>query len=118
MIKKYSIILKSQLGPKTGTLRVRFSTKRLLGILELLGHKSLLAGKPLDDSNHFAFCGKMWTPLGKVECSVSGAFGERTIQGEVRINNKVYNLSGKEDPKALNQSLKQYDIPEHDRMAK
>ena len=98
MVTKYAIILRSQLGPKCGILRIRSSEDHLLGILELLGHKSLLAGKTMNEGSSFEFHGKMWTPLGKVECRISGNRGNKIINGELNINHKVYELSGKEQP--------------------
>ena len=96
MVKRYSIILKSQLGPKAGTLEVRRSGAILQGILELLGHKTLLTGNAPDGGNAFEFKGEMWTPLGRLECRLSGTIGERGISGILNINGKAYEFFSKD----------------------
>jgi hypothetical protein len=96
MVRRYSIILKSQLGPKAGTLKVRDSRDMLLGVLELLGHKSLLTGKTVDDGSAFEFTGDMWTPLGRLECRISGTRRDHSISGKLNVSGKTYELSGNE----------------------
>ena len=96
MNRKYTLLLKSQLGPKSGSLKVRGSKEKLWGILEILGHKSLLKGTNFADGQSFELNGKIWTPLGISECSMTGIKGEKAFIGKLNINNKNYELLGKE----------------------
>ncbi|MBR0599378.1 hypothetical protein [Sinanaerobacter chloroacetimidivorans] len=98
---KYRIVLNSQLGPKTGTLKIRGSKQRLWGVLELIGHKNLLAGKILNEEQlaengqTFLFAGKLRTPIGLSSCQLSGIKGENEFKGEIRIDSRLYEISGK-----------------------
>lgn len=96
MVKRYDIILKSQLGPKAGTMEVRRSGDALRGVLELLGHKTLLTGNAPDGGSAFEFTGEMWTPLGRLECRLVGTLGDRRISGILNINGKAYEFFSKE----------------------
>ena len=99
----YEIILKSQLGPKNGSFRIRKSGERLTGILNLLEHKSLLAGSSLEKDGTFELRGRMWTPLGKADCMLVGVLGERMIRGTLNVNGYPYELSGREQVSILKQ---------------
>jgi hypothetical protein len=96
MVRKYAIILKSQLGPKTGALRIRDSGSQMFCVLELLGHKSLLIGKPIGSSCFFDLCGTIWTPLGKADCMIAGIRGKESISGKITISGKIYEITGSE----------------------
>lgn len=95
MSTKYTIILKSQLGPKTGSLKIRESSDKLWGILEILGHKSLLVGKVSNEDQDFEFKGKIWTPLGFIECFLAASKVENGFGGKLKVENKIYEISGK-----------------------
>lgn len=94
MSVKYIIVLKSQLGPKPGTLKIRGTRERLWGVLELLGHKNILIGNMKNEGKAFDFKGKIRTPLGLSVCLLTGIKGENKFIGELRIDNKSYDISG------------------------
>jgi hypothetical protein len=96
MNNNYIIVLKSQLGPKSGTLKIRESRgERLWGILDLLGHKSLLVGKISNEGKDIELKGRIMTPLGLSTCMLSATKEENELTGEFKVENKFYEISGK-----------------------
>ncbi len=96
MNNKYIIILKSQLGPKTGTLRIRESKeKKLWGVFDLLGHKTLLVGQRVNEGQLLEMKGKLWTPIGFSVCLLSVTSNDNELVGKLKVDNKYYEISGK-----------------------
>ena len=96
MNHRYRIIVKSQLGPKSGSLKLRTTKgKSVFGIFELLGHKTLLRGTRLAEGNRLELKGQIHSPLGYTECLLCAAANEDGLIGELKVGHMYYEISGK-----------------------
>jgi hypothetical protein len=95
----YEIILKSQLGPKFGTLVLKRNKKKTLATLIFLGHENILGGCIKEEE--LALKGKIITPLGVKDCFVAGTLAGDEIHGEITIGTRNYQVTGKKNREAL-----------------
>ncbi len=110
MSESYDIILESPLGPKTGTLLIEATPRRIRGVLKILGQENALVG--VHDKYNFHMKGIINTAIGKEECVFDGKLvGEHNfrnldhtdvysresgLEGSISISGKNYLVSGRQ----------------------
>lgn len=109
MSESYDIILESPLGPKTGTLLIEATPRRMRGTLKILGEENELVG--IHDKYNFHMKGIINTAIGTAKCVFDGKLvGEHNfrnldstevcsrdsgLEGSISIDGKSYLVSGR-----------------------
>lgn len=99
MDASYEIILKSQLGPKFGTLVLKRNRKRTLATFAFIGHENILEGCMKEENLELK--GQIITPLGLRECFVAGIIAGDEIRAEITIETINYQVTGKKNTKTF-----------------
>ncbi|MEG1584523.1 MAG: hypothetical protein RR361_05680 [Anaerovorax sp.] len=95
--RKYNITLRSQLGPKSGTLQIKEAKVNVFGVLDVLGHENVLVGRKGKDEFTLSLKGRIRTPLGISKCEVQGGMTEEGFDGRIIIEDKTYEMTGKRE---------------------
>ncbi|QAT43959.1 hypothetical protein [Aminipila luticellarii] len=90
---KFTIVLKSPMGPKEGFLYLKGMNSSIEGILECLGEKHTFSGM-ISEDGALLLKGILKAPLGEEPFMILGTIEKKVLTANFKRRNESYELSG------------------------
>lgn len=90
---QYTIVLKSMLGPRAGSLQLQIHETTVTGILEILGHRNRFSGTVLQPEKYL-ISGSLSTSVEKMEYDAVLLRKDERISGGIMTEAGCWELEG------------------------
>jgi hypothetical protein len=90
---KYSIIMKSPMGPKKGVLNVEVEGSSASGSIEVLGKSNPFADGKVE-GERISFAGSLQTSIGKLAYEIEASVDGDRIEGEAKSPKGTMKIAG------------------------